>query len=128
MDKYEYTPEDQRLLAQAMFGGGRLEQRSAFPVYSGTIEIMALSIGALALLLQVADSKSVSSLYAKIIGNVLSDKMPSSVKRSTLQGFFVAGLREQPEEVKKIIRRMDSILDEPDMKMFSDMVDLEDDV
>ena len=103
--KYQYTAQEVRLMRQAL----------GDHVYAGVMELMFLVANFFTILANAPGAWATTKvLYAKMIGNVVSDKnMPSRVKSSYIFRFLISIPAEQGVE---LLKQIDSTLDESDQQ------------
>lgn len=124
--KYEYDDDEQRLIAMALVGG-----RTGSAVFAGPLELMLL---AWVILMQIASFVNnaggawdvVARLYAKVLGNVVSDeKMPDRVKQRQIQEFLAEISSLDESQLKELGECLAGLLDETDAKKLQELLPAE---
>ena len=103
--KYKYTAQEVRLMRRAL----------GEHVYAGVMELMFLAAQLFTILANAPGAWATTKvLYAKMIGNVISDEnMPSRVKSSSIFRFLISIPAEHGVE---LLKQIDSTLDESDQQ------------
>ena len=97
-------------------------------VFAGHAELLIISLQVCQLVLQAADSRTAAALYAKVVGNLVAERMPLSVKRRALVAFFAAvgGSKRWVGFAVELVKQIDRQLNESDRQALWQMLEEDD--